>query len=208
MAMGTRKQREKQDEIWIAHAELASAPGHPFYQRLNELLEAERFDEFVEKRCAKFYAAKYGRPSLTPGIYFRALLIGYFEGIGAERGIAWRLADSLALRRFVGIALDEYTPDHSTISRTRRLIDLDTHGEGFSWVLGVLADRGLLKGQRIAIDAAMRSIVRRDTGESYEEFLRGLAKASGIATPRRTGRRRPFLSLAMMPSFTSFWTTL
>jgi transposase len=128
MAMGTRKQREKQEGLWIAHTELASAPGHPFYQRLNELLEAERFDEFVEKRCAKFYAAKYGRPSLTPGIYFRALLIGYFEGIGAERGIAWRLADSLALRRFVGIALDEYTPDHSTISRTRRLIDLDASG--------------------------------------------------------------------------------
>src|SRR6266478_539582 len=192
MAMGTRKQREKQEDIWIPHAELASAPGHPFYQRLNELLEAERFDEFVEKRCAKFYAAKYGRPSLTPGIYFRALLIGYFEGIGAERGIAWRLADSLALRRFVGIALDENTPDHSTISRTRRLIDLDTHREVFGWVLGVLADRGLLKGQRIAIDAttleanaAMRSIVRRDTGESYEDFLRGLAKASGIETPTR-----------------------
>src|ERR1017187_4762038 len=192
MAMGTRKQREKQEDLWIAHTELASAPGHPFYQRLNELLEAERFDEFVETRCAKFYAKKNGRPSLTPGIYFRALLIGYFEGIGAERGIAWRLADSLALRRFVGIALDEYTPDHSTISRTRRLIDLDTHREVFGWVLGVLADRGLLKGQRIAIDAttleanaAIRSIVRRDTGASYEEFLRGLAKASGIATPTR-----------------------
>ncbi len=192
MAMGTRKQREKQEDIWIAHTELAAAPGHPFYRRLNELLEAERFDEFVEKRCAKFYAAKYGRPSLTPGIYFRSLLIGYFEGIGAERGIAWRLADSLALRRFVGIGLDEYTPDHSTISRTRRLIDLDTHREVFAWVLGVLADRGLLQGQRIAIDAttleanaAMRSIVRRDMGASYEEFLGGLAKASGIATPTR-----------------------
>ena len=192
MAMGTRKQREKQEDIWITHSELASAPGHPFYQRLNELLEAEGFDQFVEQRWAKFYAEKYGRPSLTPGIYFRSLLIGYFEGIGAERGIAWRLADSLALRRFVGIALDEYTPDHSTISRTRRLIDLDTHREVFSWVLGVLADRGLLQGQRIAIDAtrleanaAMRSIVRRDTGASYEEFLRGLAKASGITTPTR-----------------------
>ena len=153
MAMGTRKQREKQEDLWIAHAELASAPGHPFYQRLNELLEAEGFDEFVEGRCAKYYAVKYGRPSLTPGIYFRSLLIGYFEGIDSERGIAWRLADSLALRRFVGIALDEYTPDHSTISRTRRLIALDTHREVFGWVLGVLADRGLLKGQRVAIDA-------------------------------------------------------
>ena len=151
MAMGTRKQREKQEGLWIAHTELATAPGHPFYQKLNELLEAEGFDEFVEQRCAKFYAAKYGRPSLTPGIYFRSLLIGYFEGIGAERGIAWRLADSLALRRFVGIALDEYTPDHSTISRTRRLIDVDTHREVFTWVLGVLADHGLLQGQRIAI---------------------------------------------------------
>jgi transposase len=176
MAMGTRKQREKQEDLWIAHTELATVPGHPFYQKLNELLEDEGFDE---------------RPSLTPGIYFRPLLIGYFD-IGAERGIAWRLADSLALRRFVGIALDEYTPDHSTISRTRRLIDVDTHREGFAWVLGVLADRGLLKGQRIAIDAttleanaAMRSMVRRDKGESYEEFLRGLAKASGIATPTR-----------------------
>src|SRR5713101_3010075 len=184
MAMGTRKQREKQEDIWIAHTELAAAPGHPFYQRLNELLEAERFDEFVEKRCAKFYAAKYGRPSLTPGIYFRALLIGYFEGIGRSAGlpggwrIRWRCGALWASR--------------STSSRTRRLIDLDTHREVFAWVLGVLADHGLLKGQRIAIDAttleanaAMRSIVRRDTGESYEEFLRGLAKASGIATPTR-----------------------
>jgi len=192
MAMGTRRQREKQEDIWIAHAELASAPAHPFYQRLNELLEAERFDEFVEGRCRKFYAAKYGRRSLTPGIYFRSLLVGYFEGIDSERGIAWRMADSLALRRFVGIALDEKTPDHSTISRTRRLMDLETHREVFGWVLGVLADRGLLKGKRMAVDAttleanaAMRSIVRRDTGESYEEFLVGLAKASGIATPTR-----------------------
>ena len=192
MAMGTRKQREKQEDIWIAHTELPSAPGHPFYQRLNELLEAEKFDEFVERRCAKFYAAKYGRLSLTPGIYFRSLLLGYFEGIDSERGIAWQLADSLGLRRFVGIGLDEDTPDHTTISRTRRLIDVETHREVFGWVLGVLADRGLVKGKRIAIDAttleanaAMRSIVRRDTGESYEEFMRGLAKASGIETPSR-----------------------
>jgi transposase len=192
MAMGTRKQREKQEDMWIADRELPSAPGHPFYERLNELLEAEKFDEFVEGRCAKFYAAKYGRPSLTPGIYFRSLLLGYFEGIDSERGIAWQLADSLGLRRFVGIALDENTPDHTTISRTRRLIDLETHREVFGWVLGVLSDGGLVKGKRIAIDAttleanaAMRSIVRRDRGESYEEFLGGLAKASGIETPSR-----------------------
>src|ERR1700690_4293678 len=192
MAMGTRKQRERQEDFWVAHTEMASAPSHPFYGRLNELLEEERFDEFVEGRSAKFYARKYGRPSVTPGIYFRSLLIGYFEGIDSERGIAWRLADSIALRQFVAIGLDENTPDHSTISRTRRLIDLETHREVFGWVLKVLADRGLIKGKRIGIDAttleanaAMRSIVRRDTEESYDEFLCGLAKASGIETPTR-----------------------
>src|ERR1700674_2155879 len=192
MAMSKRSGGEKQEDIWIAHTELAEAPGHPFYKRLNELLEGAGFDEFVEGLCARFYHARLGRPSLMPGVYFRALLIGYFEGIDSERGIAWRLADSLALRRFLRIGLDERTPDHSTISRTRRLMDIDTHREVFSWVLGLLAERGLLKGTRMGIDAttleanaAMRSIVRRDTGETYDEFLRGLAKASGIETPTR-----------------------
>lgn len=192
MAMGTWENQSKQEDIWIAHAELAVSPGHPFYERLNELLDEGRFDEFVEVQCARFYHAKMGRPSLTPGIYFRSLLIGYFEGLDGERGIAWRVADSLALRRFLRIGLDEGTPDHSTISRTRRLIDIETHRKVFSWVLELLVDRGLLKGQRIGIDAttleanaAMRSIVRRDTGESYEEFLRALAKESGMETPSR-----------------------
>src|SRR5438309_248815 len=192
MAMSKRSGGEKQEDIWIAHTELAVAPGHPFYKRLNELLEGARFDELVEGLCARFYHARLGRRSLRPGIYFRALLVGYFEGIDSERGIAWRVADSLALRQFLLIGLDERTPDHSTISRTRRLIDIDTHGEVFAWVLELLAERGLLKGQRMGIDAttleanaAMRSIVRRDTGETYEEFLRGLAKASGIETPTR-----------------------
>jgi len=192
MGMGTRQSQEQQEEIWIANVELARSPGHPFYQRLNELLDSARFDAFVEGLCGKFYAARMGRPSLVPGVYFRSLLIGYFEGIDSERGIAWRLADSLALRQFVGIGLTELTPDHSTLSRTRRLIDVQTHREVLGWVLALLADRGLLKGKRVGIDAttleasaAMRSIVRRDTGESYEEFLTGLAKASGIATPTR-----------------------
>jgi transposase len=190
--MGTRKGRERQEDLWVAYTDVAVGPGHPFYVRLNELLDSEGFDAFVEKLCARFYAEKMGRPGLTPGIYFRSLMIGYFEGIEAERGIAWRLKDSLSLRSFLGIALDEDTPDHSTISRTRRLIDVETHSQVFAWVLGLLADRGLLQGKRIGIDAttleasaAMRSIVRRDTGESYEEFLIGLAKASGIETPTR-----------------------
>ena len=192
MAMGKREEQQKQEPLWIAHAELAAAPGHPFYEKLNELLDGERFDTFVEALSAKFYAPQFGRPSLLPGVYFRALLIGYFEGIEGERGIAWRVADSLGLRRFLGIGLTEKTPDHSTLSRTRRLIDLETHQQVFAWVLGLLADRGLLEGKRIGIDAttleanaAMRSIVRRDSGESYNEFLTGLAKASGIETPTR-----------------------
>src|ERR1700751_3295342 len=133
-----------------------------------------------------------GRPSLAPGIYFRLLLVGYFEGIDSERGIAWRAADSMGLRKFLGIGLDEQTPDHSTISRTRRLIDVETHRKVFFWILELLRDQGLLKGKTVGIDAttlevnaSMRSIVRRDTGEGYEEFLRRLAEASGIATPTR-----------------------
>jgi transposase len=192
MGMGTRQSQEKQEEIWIANVELARSPGHPFYRRLNELLDEEKFDAFVEGLCGKFYAPRMGRPGLAPGIYFRSLLIGYFEGIDSERGIAWRLADSLALREFVRIGITESTPDHSTISRTRRLMDVETHREVFGWVLGLLADRGLVNGKRVGVDAttleasaAMRSIVRRDTKESYEEFLTGLAKASGIATPTR-----------------------
>ena len=122
----------------MTHTELATAPGHPFYMRLNELLDQEKFDEFAESECAGFYADNNGRPSLPPGSYFRLLLIGYFEGIDSERGIAWRVADSLGLRQFLRIGLDEDTPDHSTISRTRRLIDVETHGKVFLWVLGVI----------------------------------------------------------------------
>src|SRR2546426_2754990 len=192
MSMGTRRQRQRQEPLWITHTDLARAPGHPFYKRLNQLLEAEQFDEFAEKECAKFYAENNGRPSLTPGIYFRLLLVGYFEGIDSERGIGWRAADSIGLRKFLGVGLDEQTPDHSTISRTRRLIDVETHRQVFFWILERLRDQGLVKGKTVGIDAttleanaAMRSIVRRDNGESYEEFLKGLAKESGIETPTR-----------------------
>jgi transposase len=192
MAMGTRKHRQRQEPLWLAQKELATGPGHPFYERVGALLDAEKFDDFVEKECARFYDEHNGRPSLTPGIYFRALMIGYFEGIDSERGIAWRIADSLGLRRFLQIGLDESTPHHSTISRTRRLIDLETHHKVFGWVNGLLADRGLLKGKIIGIDAttleanaAMRTIVRRDNGQGYEEFLTELAKQSGVETPTK-----------------------
>jgi transposase len=190
MAMGTR--RERQEELWIPTCTLARPASHPFYQRLNELLAEHDFDRFAESQCRRFYAAMMGRPGLAPGIYFRLLLVGYFEGIDSERGIAWRAGDSLSIREFVGIPLNEGAPDHTTISRTRRLIDLETHRQVFGWVLGLLADAGLVKGKQIGIDAttleanaALRSIVRRDNGEGYEEFLKGLARQSGIATPTR-----------------------
>jgi transposase len=190
MSMGTRE--TDQPPLWIAASDLPASPGHPFYTRLNAVLDAHGFDRFVEDQCRPFYAAVMGRPSLAPGQYFRLLLVGYFEGIDAERGIAWRAADSLAVRSFVRLALHEAAPDHSTISRTRRLIDVETHRAVFTWVQQRLVEVGLLKGKTIAIDAttleanaAMRSIVRRDTEETYQEFLTRLAKASGIETPTR-----------------------
>ena len=201
MSLG-RREREKQDAIWIEAALLQNRGGHPFYDRLNQVLDKRGFDEFAAKACERFYSTT-GRPGLAPGVYFRLMLIGYFEGIDSERGIAWRAADSFALRSFLGFEIHQMTPDHSTISRTRRLIDLETHRVVFGWVLRVLAEEGLLKGNTVAIDgttleanAALRSIVRRDTGEAYDEFLRRLAKESGIETPTREqlaklDRKRP-----------------
>ena len=200
--MGSHRKR-RSESLWIPSAVLVQPASHPFYSRLNQVLDESGFDAYVEGVCAKFYAEKLGRPGLVPGVYFRSLLVGYFEGIDSERGIAWRAADSLAIRDFLRIPLDESTPDHTTISRTRRLIDLETHQQVFSWVLRVVAEKGLLKGRTIGIDAttleanaALRSIVRRDTGEAYQDFLIRLAKESGIETPTREqlaklDRKRP-----------------
>jgi transposase len=201
MAMGTRKQRERQEELWY-RSELPEAPGHPFYRRLNEVLDREGFDRFCEGRCREFYHEKLGRPSLTPGLYFRLMMIGFFEGIDSERGIAWRVADSLTLRQFLGIGLDERTPDHVTLSRTRRLISAGAHQQVFGWVVKRLARGGLMKGKTIGIDsttleanAAMKSIVRRDCQESYTDYLKRLAQAEGVeaedaAAVRRMDRKR------------------
>jgi transposase len=190
MAMG--KKRDRQQALWIATTELPrTRGGHVFYDRVNEILKDHGFDEFAEKECCRFYKSEtIGRPSLAPGVYFRLLMVGYLEGIDSERGIAWRCADSLSLKGFLGYELTQMTPDHSTVSRTRRLIDLETHSRVFTWILKVLAKHGLIDGKTIGVDgttleanAALRSIVRRDTGESYTDFLKGLAKASGIETP-------------------------
>jgi transposase len=192
MAMGRRRKRVRQQDLWTPTAALPMGASHPFYQRLNQILDEKKFDEYVEAISERFYADEVGRPGLAPGIYFRLLMVGYFEGIDSERGIAWRASDSLSIRSFVRIALDERVPDHSTISRTRRLMDVETHQAVFQWVLAVLADKKLLKGNTIGVDAttleanaALRSIVRRDTGERYEEYLTRLAKESGIETPTR-----------------------
>ncbi len=198
--MGTKRGREQQEELFYAR-EQVEAPGHPFYEQLNRVLDEAQFDAFCESSCSPFYHAKLGRPSLAPGVYFRLLLIGFFEGLGSERGIAWRVADSLSLRRFLKYGLTEATPDHVTISRTRRLIDEKTHEAVFTFVLTEVARRGLLNGKTIGIDAttleanaAMKSLERRDTGESYMEYLRRLARAAGIESSdeelRRADRKR------------------
>ena len=203
VAMGKRRRHAKQASMWVATEDLPRSAAHPFYRRLNQIFDQDDFDGYVEGLCQRFYADEVGRPGLPPGRYFRLLLIGYFEGLDAERAIAWRAADSLALREFLGLVLPNAPPDHSTISRTRRLIDLETHEAVFTWILRRLADARLVKGKTIGIDAttleanaALRSIVRRDTGDTYQEFLTQLAQASGIATPTREDlaridRKRP-----------------
>lgn len=192
MAMGTRKKRERPEELWVVKSEIAVAPAHAFYDRLNQILDGHHFDRNVEHLCRRYYKGRRGRPSITPGVYFRALLLGYFEGIDSERGIAWRLADSLSLRKFIAYGLTEETPDHSTLSRTRRLFAVETHRAVFRWVLKILAEEGLVEGKTVSIDAttleanaALRSLVRRDNGQKYDEYLKDLAQAAGIENPTR-----------------------
>ena len=164
----------------------------PFYARLIALLDAPDFDRFVEKKRRRFWAPRIGRPSLAPGGYFRLLLLGYFEGINSERGIAWRATDSLVIRSFLGLGVHDAPPDDATISRTRRVINLETDREVFAWVQERLVDADWLKGKTMAIDAttleanaAMRSVVQNDAGESYQEFLTRLTEAPGTETPTR-----------------------
>ena len=199
MALGRRKQR--QAELFIPTAQLATGPGHPFYTRLNQVLAEAKFDEFVEAQCAPFYK-EGGRPGIPPGVYFRMLLIGYFERLDSQRGIAWRCADSLALRAFLGVPLTENTPVHVSMTMIRQRLPERVYDAVFTFILTLLNEQGLLRGQTLGIDAttleanaAMKSIVRKDSGEDWKEYLRGLARAEGIANPsdedlRRLDRRR------------------
>jgi transposase len=188
MALG--RQGERQTELMVGWAELPRSPGHAFYDRLQAVLLEAGFDGFAEAQCAPYYARKRGRPSLPPGRYFRLHLIGYFEGIDSERGLEWRCADSLSLREFLRLGTTEPVPDHSWLSKTRSRLPLEGHEAIFTWVLQRLHEHGLIQGERIGIDAstmeanaALRTIVRRDSGESYRAMLERLAVASGIATP-------------------------
>jgi transposase len=188
MALG--RQRERQTDMLMSWAEMPRSPGHVFYDNLQSVLIASDFGRFVETRCATKYAPRRGRPSLPPGRYFRMLLVGYFEGIDSERGLEWRCADSLSLREFLRLAEREHVPDHSWLSRTRSRLPLELHDQIFTWVLARLAEHGLIKGERIGVDAstmeanaALRTIVRRDSGEGYREMLTRMARESGIETP-------------------------
>ena len=190
--MGTRE--TDQPPLWIATSDLPTSPGHPFYARLTTLLDGHHFDRFVEGLCDRFYAPVMGRPSLAPGRYFRLLLVGYFEGIDSERGIAWRATDSLAVRSFLRLAVDEAPPDHSTIARTRRLIDLETHRTVFTWVQQRLVEAGRLKGKTIAIDAttleANAAMRNRPPGHRRELPSGGSREGLGDRDAQREGLAR------------------
>jgi transposase len=199
MALGKRK--PQQVDLFIPSVQLATGPGHPFYSKLNQVLAEAGFDAFVEATCAPFYKER-GRPGIPPGVYFRMLLVGYFEGLDSQRGIAWRCADSLALRTFLGVPLTEDTPVHVSMTMIRQRLPERIFDDVFQWVLGVLLQHGLVRGKTVGIDAttleanaAMKSIVRKDTGQDWKEYLRGLARAEGIENPtddqlRRLDRRR------------------
>lgn len=189
MALGRRKAEQQQD-LFVAADELPRSPGHVFYRKLNELLAEAGFDAWVEQLCAPFYADGKGRQGIPPGTYFRMLMVGYFEGIGSQRGIAWRCSDSLSIRDFLGIPLNQESPDHSSLTVIRERLPLDVHFQVFAWILKLAHDRKLLRGKTVAVDsttleanAAMKSIIRRDTGEDWKQYVTRLMQEKGVIEP-------------------------
>ena len=188
--MAMRRETGIQDDLVATWAEMPRSPGHAFYDRLQALLKEAGFDAFVEDLCKPYYAPRMGAPSLPPGRYFRMHMVGYFEGIDSERGICWRCSDSLSLREFLRLASRDKVADHSWLSKTRSRLPHEVHEKVFGWVLSLVAERGLVKGERIGVDgstmeanAALRTIVRRDSGETYRQMLTQMAKESGVETP-------------------------
>lgn len=195
MALGRRD--SKQQPMWVANQELPRSAGHPFYAALEDLLLQSGFDAFVERLCAAYYAQKQGRPSIPPGVYFRMLFVGYFEGLDSQRGIAWRCQDSLSIRDFLGLEATERSPDHSSLTVIRKRLPFEVFDEVFRFVLSCCEDHGLLKGQTVAVDAtfleanaAMTSIVRRDTDEDWKTYIRRLAEEDGVEAPSDEDARR------------------
>ncbi len=197
MSMGRRKGIQR--SMWVAYNELSRGPGHRFYEKLNELLREAEFDRKAEELCAAYFDADHtpGRRSIPPGTYFRMHLIGYFEGIESERGIEWRCADSMSLREFLGLDLTDRVPDHSTLSRMRSRLPLEVHQQAFVLILAIVEQKGLLRGRVAGVDstflradASMKTIVRRDTKESYPEFIKRLAEESGLENPTEEDARR------------------
>jgi transposase len=195
MALGKRK--TEQQGLWVATTDLPKSPGHPFYLKLNQLLAEAEFDPWIENLCQPYYAAGMGRPSVPPGVYFRMILMGYFEGIASQRGIAWRCGDSRSLAEFLGVPQDKTTPDHSSLSRTQQRLPLEIHERVFTFVLKIAADKKLLAGKTVAVDsttleanAAMKAIVRKDTGADWQEYLQHLAEEAGIENPTAEDLRR------------------
>ena len=187
MTMGKRKHR--QEALFISAEGLPKSDGHPFYQKLNRLLAEAEFDRWIENRCRQYYEQKEkrGQPSIPPGVYFRMLFVGYFEGLDSQRGIAWRCSDSLSLRQFLGIPLEEATPEHSTLTNTRKRLPAEVFDEVFQFVLSIAAEKKLLSGKTVGVDstlleanAAMKSIVRRDTGEDWKEYVTRLMREEGV----------------------------
>jgi transposase len=195
MALGRRK--PPQQPLWVANGELPRSPGHPFYAALNRLLAEADFDRFVEQLCASYYADNVGRPGIAPGVYFRMLLVGYFEGLGSQRGIAWRCSDSLSLREFLGLSPSQPSPDHSSLTVIRQRLPLEVHEQVFVAVLAIARQKKLLKGKTVAVDsttleanAAMKGIVHKHSGEDWKKYLKRLAEEAGVVNPTQADLNR------------------
>jgi len=195
MALGKRKR--EQQSAWVATTDLPKSPGHPFYRKLNELLAEAGFDDWIENLCRPHYAEKRGRPSIPPGVYFRMILVGYFEGVSSQRGIAWRCSDSRSLAEFLGVPITDETPDHSSLSRTQSRLPLEVHEQVFAFVLAIATKQKLLSGKTVGVDstlleadAAMKSIVRKETGDDWKTYLKGLAEKAGLQNPTDEDLRR------------------
>lgn len=204
--MFRKKEQQPQQELWVATSEIVTTPANAFLERLNTALAALNFGDSVRALCAPFYqmdASKGGRPGIDPEVYFKMLLVGFFEGLPSERGIAARCADSLSIRQFLGYSLCEATPDHSSFTVIRQRLGEQVYRQVFDLVLVGLETHKLLKGRNVGIDASTmeanaskKKLQNRLSGQDYLEYVKGLAAEAGIdpenaAAVRNFDRKRP-----------------